>query len=78
MGVFGLCAFKPFSLGQGFQTRDLHASCSTMYLSSPRLCLFIVIKLDLSVDHEDSLTSYRIVMRTEQQTKCLYHISYGG
>ena len=27
------------------------------YLSSPRLCFFIVISLDLSVDREDSLTS---------------------
>ena len=35
------------------QTRDLHLSCSTLYLSSPRLCFFIVIKLDLSVDRED-------------------------
>ena len=26
-------------------------------MSSPRLCFFIVIPLDLSVDHEDSLTS---------------------
>ena len=26
----------------------------------------------------DSLTSKRMVMRTEQSTKCLYHISYGG
>ena len=32
----------------------------------------------LSVDREDSLTSSRMVMRTEQSTKCLYHISYGG
>ena len=28
-----------------------------LYLSSPRLCFFIVISLDLSVDREDSLTS---------------------
>ena len=33
---------------------------------------------DLSVDREDSLMSKRMVMRTEQPTKCLYHISYGG
>ena len=36
---------------------DLYPSCSTLYLSSPRLCFFIVIQLDLSVDHEDSLSS---------------------
>ena len=39
------------------QTRDLHPSCNTLYLSSPRLCFFIVISLDLSVDRKDSLTS---------------------
>ena len=32
-------------------------SFRTLYLSSPRLCFFIVISLDLSVDREDSLTS---------------------
>ena len=44
----------------------------------PRFCFFIVIKLDSFVDREDSLTSLRIVMQTEQPTKCLYHLSYGG
>ena len=39
---------------------------------------FIVINLDLFVNHEDLLTSYRIIMRTEQPTECVYHIIYGG
>ena len=34
--------FQMFS-GMVRQTRDLHPSCSTFYLSSPRLCFFIVI-----------------------------------
>ena len=50
------------------QTKDLHLSCSTLNLFSPRLCFFIVINLDLFVDREDSLTSKRIVMRTKQPT----------
>ena len=29
--------------GWGRATRDLHPSCNTLYLSSPRLCFFIVI-----------------------------------
>ena len=42
-----------------------------MYLLSPRLCFFIVIKLDLFVDREDSLMimTKRIVMRTEKPAK---------
>ena len=31
-------------------------SCNTLYLLSPRLCIFIVNNLDLSVHREDSLT----------------------
>ena len=53
-------------------------SCSILYPFSPRLCFFIFIKVNLFVDREDSLTDLGIVMRTEQATKCLYHISYGG
>ena len=52
--------------------------CHALTLLIPRICFFIVINVDLIVDREDSLTSKRIVMRTEQPTKCLYHISYGG
>ena len=37
--------------------RDLHLSCNTLYLLSPRLCFFIVIDLDLFVNREYSLTS---------------------
>ena len=42
----------------------------TLYLLSPRLCFFIVLKRDLFVYHDDSLTSKRVIMRTEQPTKC--------
>ena len=32
------------SSGVVWQTRDLHLSCNTLYLLSPRLCFFIVLK----------------------------------
>ena len=38
-------------------TRDLHLSHNTLYLLSPRLCFFIVLKRDLFFYHDDSLTS---------------------
>ena len=40
-----------------WSSRDASLYMLTLYLSSPRLCFFIVIPLDLSVDREDSLTS---------------------
>ena len=36
---------------------DRASDSMTLYLSSPRLCFFIVISLDLSVDREDLLRS---------------------
>ena len=39
------------------QTRDLHLSRSPLYLLSPRLFFFIVLKRDLFVYRGDSLTS---------------------
>ena len=39
------------------QTRDLYLSRNTLYLLSPRLCFFIVLKRDLFVYLDDSLTS---------------------
>ena len=39
-----------------WQTRDLHLSRSTLYLLSPRLCFFIVLKRDLFVYRDGSLT----------------------
>ena len=39
-----------------WQTRGLHLSRNTLYLSSPRLCFFIVFKRDLCVYLDDSLT----------------------
>ena len=38
------------------QTRDLHLSRNTLYLLSPRLCFFIVLKRDLFVYRDDLLT----------------------
>ena len=40
--------------------------------------LFNCTPVDRASDREDSLTSKRMVMQTEQSTKCLYHISYEG
>ena len=40
-----------------WQTRDLHLSRNTLYLLSPRLCFFTVLKRDLFVYRDDSLTS---------------------
>ena len=45
------------SSGVVWQTRDIHLSRNTLYLLSPRLCFFIVIKRDLFVYRDDSLTS---------------------
>ena len=45
------------SSGVVCQTRDLHLSRNTLYLLSPRLCFFIVLKRDLFVYRDDSLTS---------------------
>ena len=45
------------SSGVVWQTRDLHMSPNTLYLLSPRLCFFIVLKRDLFVYRDDSFTS---------------------
>ena len=45
------------SSGVVWQSRDLHLSCNKLYLLSPRLCFFIVLKRDLCVYCDDSLTS---------------------
>ena len=47
------------SSGGVWKTRDLHLSCNTLYLLSPRLCFFIVLKRNLFVYmyRYDSLTS---------------------
>ena len=36
----------------------------TLYLLSPRLCFSIVLKCDLIVNRDDSLTSKRVIMNT--------------
>ena len=45
------------SKGVVWQTRDLHLLHNTLYLLSPCLCFFIVLKFDLFVYGDDSLTS---------------------
>ena len=40
-----------------WQSSDLQLSRNTLHLFSPRLCFFIVLKRDLFVYHDDSLTS---------------------
>ena len=39
-----------------WQTRDFHLSRNTLYLLSHRLCFFIILKRDLFVYLDDSLT----------------------
>ena len=41
-----------------------------LYLLSPRFCFFTVLKRDLFVYRDDSLTSWRVIMRTEQPSIC--------
>ena len=48
--------------------QDLHLSRNTLYLLSPRLCFFIVLKRDLFVYHDDSLTSYHANQTTNYHT----------
>ena len=40
-----------------WQTRNIHLSRDTLYLLSPRLCFFIVLKSSLFFYCDDSLTS---------------------
>ena len=42
------------SSGVVWQTRDLHLSRNTLYLLSPCLCFFIVLKRDLFVYRDDA------------------------
>ena len=58
------------SRGVVWQSRDLQMSRKTLYLLSPRLCFFVVLNRDLFVYRDDSLSSQRVIMRTEQPTKC--------
>ena len=44
------------SSGVVWQSRDLQLSRNTLYLLRPRLCFFIVLKCDLFVYRDDSLT----------------------
>ena len=41
----------------------------SLYLLSPRLCFFIVLRRDVFVCRDDSSMSERVIMRTEQSTK---------
>ena len=65
--------------GVVWQSKDLQGSHKTLDLLSPRLCFFIVLLCDLCVYRDDSLTSYRFIMRTEQPTiNVLYHFKNVG
>ena len=68
LGPDDLLLLQIFS-GVVWQTRDLHLSHNTLCQLSPRLCFFIVLKRDLFIYRDDSLTSKRVIMRTEQPTK---------
>ena len=59
-----------FSSGVVWQSRDLQLSRNTLYLLSPHLCFYIVLKCDLFVYRDNILTSKRVIMRAEQPTKC--------
>ena len=52
------------------QSFDLQLSRNTLYLLSLRLCFFLVLNRDLYVYRDDSLTSKKVIMRTEQPPKC--------
>ena len=74
---FYLLLLQSFS-GVVWQTGDLRPWCNTLYLLSPRLCFFVVIPLDLSVDREGSLAGWRVVVRAAQPAGCVCRVSYGG
>ena len=57
------------SSGVVWQTRDLHLSRKTLYLLCPRLCFFVVLKRDLFVYRDDSMTCKRVTMRTTSETE---------
>ena len=44
-------------------------SRNRLYLLKPCLCFFIILKHDLFVYRDDSLTSQRVTMQTKQPTK---------
>ena len=50
--------FLHISSGVVWQTRDLHLSHNTLYLLSPGLCFFIVLKHVLFVYRDDELEGY--------------------
>ena len=64
-----LCLLQ-ISISVVWHSRDLQLSRNTLYLLSPRLCFFIVLICELFVYRDDSLTNLRVIMRTEQSTKC--------
>ena len=56
-GSTGNLLLLQISSGVVWQTRDLHLPLNTLYLLSPCLCFFIVLKRDVFVYRADSLTS---------------------
>ena len=57
------------SSGVVWQTRDLHLSRNTLYLLSPRLCFFIVLKRDLFV----RVKGLSLSCEPNNQLNVLYH-----
>ena len=58
--------------GVVWQIRDLHLSRKTLYLLSPRLFFFIVLKRDLFVYHDDALTpttNHHTIICTTSETE---------
>ena len=43
---------------------------NTLYLSVPRVCFFLVLNQDVFVYHDQSLTSWKVIIRIEHLTKC--------
>ena len=54
----------------GSPGHDLHLSRITLSLLSPRLCSLMVLKCDILVYCDNSLTSLRVITRIKQLTKC--------
>ena len=50
------------SSGVAWQLRGFTLSCNTLYLLSPRLFFFTVLKRDFFIYRDDSLTSKRVII----------------
>ena len=70
-GLHGSSSLLQISNVVVWRCLDFRPSCNT-YLFSPCLCFFKVFNLELFVDRDDSLTSWR---NWTLPIKCLYHVS---